>query len=393
MGPATARLGAAERTGGVPVRARLRRATELVLPPAALVAVGLVLVGPLRRSDLLVFLRAAHDVAQGTNPYTALHDPFVWGGSAYVYPFLTAFLFVPLTWVPVAVADLAWFALSGAAAVLACRLLGLRDTWGITAVLLSATCIRSLQVGSLNLVLLLAAATLWRHRDRAAVAAPALALLAGSKLFLLPVALWVLLTRPRRTVLACGAALGGFLGLSLLLQPVSAAQFLTETRLLAEHEGPHSMSVLRLATHLLTPSTARFVPLLLAGAVLVGGIAYQRRRRDDGDRVLFASALVASLVATPIYWSHYTVLVAVVVLLASPTRTAAVLFSGFTWLVAQPVLTHQLSWPLDQRLVLLYGGMLAALVATARRTVPPAPAPVSPEEPTLATSGAPPGPP
>lgn len=141
--------------------------------------------------------------------------------SAYVYPYLTAFLFVPLTWVPVPAADVVWFAACGAGMMAGCRVLGLRDPVGISAVLLSSTCIRNFQVGAVNTTLVLAAALLWRYRDKVGVVAVALTFLAGSKLFLLPVSVWVLCTRPRRTVLVAGGALAGFLGLSLLLSPIS----------------------------------------------------------------------------------------------------------------------------------------------------------------------------
>jgi len=356
----------------VPLRqdAPRSQAVEVLVPLAVLVLVGVIFLDGVRPSDLLVFLRAARDVTHGVNPYTATDNPFLWGGSAFVYPYLTAFLFVPLTWVPVPVAEVTWFAVSGAAVAVACRLLGLRDPWGIAAVLLSATCIRSFQVGALNGLLLLAAAVLWRFRHRTAVVAAALTLLAGSKLFLLPMTVWVLLTRPRRTVLASAVALGSFLGLSLLLQPVSVLDFLTATRVLAQHEGPHSLSTLRLASAVFTASTANLLPLLLGGGVLLGGIAYRLHHRESGDAVLFASALVASLLATPIYWSHYTLLVVAVVLLARPTRAAALVFAASTWLVVPPALVPHLPYypPVDLRLVLLYGGMVLAVLITARRS-------------------------
>jgi alpha-1,2-mannosyltransferase len=363
-------LGKARDPAPLPQDAPRWHAAEVLVPLAALVLVGIIFLDGLRPSDLLVFLRAARDVTHGVNPYTATDNPFLWGGSAFVYPYLTAFLFVPLTWVTVPVAEVTWFAVSGAAVAVACRLLGLRDPWGIAAVLLSATCIRSLQVGALNGLLLLAAAVLWRFRHRTGVAAAALTLLAGSKLFLLPMTVWVLLTRPRRTVLASAVALGSFLGLSLLLQPISVLEFLTATRLLAQHEGPHSMSTLHLASAVFSASTANLLPLLLGGGVLLGGVAYRLRHWESGDAVLFASAVVASLLATPIYWSHYTLLVLAVVLLARPTRAAALVFAASTWLVAPPALFPHLPYspPLDLRLVVLYGGMVLAVLVTARRS-------------------------
>jgi hypothetical protein len=347
---------------------------ELLVPLATLVVVGLTLVDPLRRSDLMVFLRAASDVAHGVNPYTATTDPSLWGGSAYVYPYLTAYLFVPLTLIPVPLADLIWFALSAAGVVYGCRLLGLRDPIAISAVLASGACIRSMQVGALNMLLFFAAAVMWRYRDRPAVLALAFMFFAGSKLFLLPVAIWVLFTRSRRTVLAAAAALGGFLGLGLLLQPITTREFLDSMNLLAVHEGPTSMSSLRWATALFPDDVARLVPFLLGGVIVLVAIVYRFRRPESGDAVLFAASILASMVSTPVYWSHYTVLLAVVVLLGHPTRRAAVLFAFGTWLVARPVHTGtNLQLSFSWRMALLYGGMAAALglVVTRRREPEP----------------------
>lgn len=352
----------------VPTRAALRVAgTPYLLPVITLVVVGLVFVDPLRRSDLMVFLRAAHDVTHGVNPYTPTDDPFLWGGSAYVYPYLTAFLFAPLTLVPVPVADVVWFALCGAATIWGCRLLGLRDPVGISAVLVSSTCIRSLQVGAVNTLLFLAAALLWRYRERTAVVAVAFTFLAGSKLFLLPVSVWVLCTRPRRTVLVAGGSLGAFLGLSLLLSPITATEFVRSMSLLADHEGRQGMSLFRLTSMVLDGSAAQVVPILLGGALLAAAVVHRLRRPASGDAVLFAAALVASLLATPVYWSHYTVLAAVVFLLVSPTRRTAVLFALGSWVVSRPDhTTSLLQPPTAVRLVLLFGAMLAGVALLAR---------------------------
>jgi alpha-1,2-mannosyltransferase len=340
------------------------RTAQRLLPLVTLVAIGLVCVDPLRRSDLMVFLRAAHDVLHGVNPYTPTDDPFLWGGSAYVYPYLTAFLFIPFTLVPVPVADVAWFALCAGGMIYGCRTLGLRDPVAISALLLSSTCIRSFQVGAINTLLFLAAAVLWKHRERAAVVAVAFTFLTGSKLFLLPVAVWLVLTRSRRVVLVAGGSLAAFLGLSLLLMPISTSQFLRSMSLLAEHEGTHGMSLARLLSYVVPGSTARLLAVALGGAVLAAGVAYRFRRPAYGDPVLFAACLVASLLATPVYWSHYTILAAVVLLIVSPTRRTAVLFAVASWVVSRP--DHgwsALQLPVPARLVLLFGGLVAAVVA------------------------------
>lgn len=356
-----------------PVRRAL--ASPYLLPALVLVVVGLVLVDPLRRSDLMVFLRAAENVSQGVNPYTPTTDPFLWGGSAFVYPYLMAFLLVPLTWVPVPVADVLWFTGCGAAVVAGCRVLGLRDPVGISAVLLSSTCIRSLQVGAINTLLFLAAALAWRHRERAGVLAAAFTFLAGSKLFLLPLSVWVLLTRRRSGVLAAGGGLVAFLGASVLLMPIGTAEFVRSMSLLAEHEGLQGMSLPRLLSLVVPDGAARPLAVLAGVAVLGAGALFRVRRPERGDLVLFGAAVVASLLATPVYWSHYTVLFAAVLLAAWPTRRTAVLFGLASWVVSRPDhTTAALQLPGWVRLVLLFGGMVCVLVAIAR-TPSPSPSP------------------
>jgi len=341
---------------------RRREAVTWVLVVAAAVVVGLELVDPLRRSDFMVFVQAGSDVAHGRNPYTSVDDPFLWGGSAYVYPYLTAFFFVPFAWLPFATADVAWYLLSVAAVVGGCRALGLRDPIGIVAILVSATCIRSLQVGALNALLFAGLALMWRHRDRMVPVAVSFALLAGAKLLLLPMALWVLLSRPRGTVVASAAAAGGFLGLGLLLAPVSPVEFVRATALLAEHEGPHSMSVLRWAPD------AAFLPVLLGGAVLLLGAIWRLRWSREGQPVLFVACLVGSLLMTPIYWSHYTLLLAAGVLVASPTRRAALLFCAATWVILPPVGAWRgFELSMGTRIGLLYCLMAAAVLGAALR--------------------------
>lgn len=371
----------------VPGPVRRALASPYLLPALALVVVGLVFVEPLRRSDLLVFLRAAENVSMGVNPYTPTTDPFLWGGSAFVYPYLMAFLLVPLTWVPVPVADLLWFTGCGAAVVAGCRVLGLRDPLAISAVLVSSTCIRSLQVGAINTLLFLAAALAWRYRERAGVLAAAFTFLAGSKLFLLPVSVWVLLTRPRRAVVAAAGALVSFLALSVLLMPIATGEFVRSMSLLAEHESFQGMSLSRLLSLVVPDGAARPLAILVGALVLGAGALYRLRDPGRGDLVLFGAAVTASLLATPIYWSHYTVLFAAVVLAAWPTRRTAVLFALASWVLSRPAnmtADHQLDgWV---RITLLFVGMLAVVVALTRTrpgTAASRPSPARPTSPSI----------
>jgi hypothetical protein len=293
-------------------------------------------VEPLRRSDFLVFLRAASQVTDGINPYLPSTDPLLWGGSAYVYPYLTSYVFIPLTVLSVPVADVVFFLLSAAAILVGCRLLGIRDPVVITVLLLSEPVIRSFQVGSINALLFVAGAVVWRYRDRIVPVALGFTFLAGSKLFLLPVAVWLVFTRTWTSALVALASLTAFLGLGFVLQPISVGDYLASMAALAEHEGPGSQSAFEVLHHFLPVTAARVIPLVLAGAVLVAAVVYRRRHPAQGDPVLYCASLLAALIATPVYWSHYTLLAGLIVLIAKPSRKAVVVFAIVTWVLARP---------------------------------------------------------
>src|SRR5439155_26309871 len=100
----------------------------------------------------------------------------------------------PLAHLPVPAADVVWFVLCAGALLAGCWLLGVRDPLGLVAIAGCATCVRSFQVGSLNTLLFLALALMWRYRETTWADATTFTVLVGSKVFLLPLALWLLLT-------------------------------------------------------------------------------------------------------------------------------------------------------------------------------------------------------
>jgi hypothetical protein len=357
------------------VRARLAGRLLPVLPWITLLFVWFAWVDDIRRSDFQVFLRAADDVRLGVNPYTHHTDPFLWGGSAYVYPFLTAFLFVPFALLPVGVADVLWFGLSGAAIVAGCRALGLRDPWSATAILLCATTVRSFQVGALNPFLFLAVALMWRHRERTRVVASCFTFLVVAKLFLLPMALWLVATRPRRVWLTALGTAAGVLLVSQLVAPISVGEYVAEMRVLADHEGIQGMSLLRLVHDLWPGLLESVLPVALGALVGLGSAKVAvasglrlggRGLRVESDRLLFCATLVIALAVTPVFWSHYVVLALVVPLVLRPARTTAIAMGLLSWVVSRPADTtmdHYMTT--DKRITLLFGSLLLGLALAA----------------------------
>lgn len=305
--------------------------------PAALLltVVWFVSVRPLRRSDLLVFLTAGQHVAAGVNPYPALGDPNLYGGSAFVYPFLTAFFFVPLAVLPLLAADVLYFVVEGAAIVAACRLAGLRGAWTPVLVLATTVAIRGMQVGSVNALLFLGCVACWRWRDHPNRVAVLMTLMVGGKLFLWPLLGWLLLSGRRSALLRSAGLLASFFSLGFVLGPVGLRTYATMLSLLSEHESQQGMSLIRLLSVLMPAGFARGACVALA-LTAIGAAAWWARTHPEDEVVLFVSCLVAALMLTPILWLHYLVLAFVPLLLCRPTRWSLLAAFSVAWILSRP---------------------------------------------------------
>ena len=159
---------------------------------AAILSVGVF--GTDQKADLAVFLTAGNEVLHGINPYVAISSPQLLDGHAFVYPWLSAWLFVPLAVLPSPVGAYAFTLLAVPAVVAGARLLHLPHGWAVAALLLCAPFARNLELGAVNTCFFLLLAALWRWRERTWVVAACVALLVGLKLFLAPIVVWVILT-------------------------------------------------------------------------------------------------------------------------------------------------------------------------------------------------------
>ncbi|MCW2723678.1 MAG: hypothetical protein JWN35_599 [Frankiales bacterium] len=354
-------------------RARSSNVWSWLLPAVALTAIWFLCVMHLRRYDLLVFVRAGGDVLAGRDPFPVLGTPSVYAGDAFVYPWLSAFAFAPLSVLPHPVADIVYFILSGLAVVVGCRAAGLRDPVSVLLVLTAATTIRGFQVGSLNALLFLGCVLAWKYRDHVLRVAGVLTLVVGTKIFLAPILGWLVLSRRWR---ALGATLFGLfvvLGASFVLGPLSGPGYLSLLGSLARHEGVQGFSLYRVLEHDVGPSAGRVLTAVLALAVLLA-VALVRRGTDPGsDLALYAASIVAALVLTPVLWSHYIVIALAPLVLARPPRGALALASAVSWAVA-PVMLPQLVEirTTSQGILLLYAGLLVLAVGLALRTRWPA---------------------
>jgi hypothetical protein len=261
--------------------------------------------------DLHVMWQAGHFVVTGHSPY-----PFV-------YPPPAAFFMAPFGALPWSVAVVAFTLSAIAALVLALRLLGVRD-WRCYALSLGALPMTSsLIIGTLSPFLVLGAAAAWRYRDRRWAVAAAIVGVVVTKIFLWPLFFWLLATRRYRTA-ATTVALGigtvivswGLLGFDGLRD---YPHRLSRVAGLEQDKSYSPFALFRLFG--LSPGSARLAVLALTVAALGAVVAVARRK--DGDRRSFLVALGAGLVASPILWMHYLVLLVVPVALYRPRFGAA----------------------------------------------------------------------
>jgi hypothetical protein len=235
----------------------------------------------------------------------------------YAAPALVAS--VPFSLLPYHLAALLFAALSIAALASGLRLLGVRD-WRCYGVAFACwPALLGLRLGGLTPFIVLGAAVAWRWRERLWPPAVAIASIIVAKLFPWPLALWLLVTRRLRAfalavvigaiVTVAAWAVIGFAGMA------EYPRMLSNLALVEEGHGPSLVAFL-LATGL--PAGAAKVIALAAAAALMG-TAWRLISRPDGERRAFGLTVMAALIASPLVWQHYLVLVFVPIALMSPT--------------------------------------------------------------------------
>jgi hypothetical protein len=205
---------------------------------------------------------------------------------------------------------------------MALRLLGVRDWRCYGLALVTAPVLDAVSLGTLSSALLLGVAAAWRYRDRQHVAAVITAVTAVAKVFVWPLLVWLLATRRLWTALEAAA-------LSLILLVVGwAAIGFSGLRayphllhLLSRAEAVQSFSLVGLLR--LEGGAATALEGVLVVAVIAAVVVASRGK--DGDRRSLAVAVAGALLATPVLWLHYLVLLFVPIALARP-RLSAVWF-------------------------------------------------------------------
>jgi alpha-1,2-mannosyltransferase len=270
---------------------------------------------PVVERDFGIFRTAGEAVLHGRSPYPSV-DPIVLAHfDKCVYPPISAVVFAPAAALPLGIAQALMFAAGVGSIVLALRLLGVSDWRCYGVAVISTASVNSLLLGAITPLLLLATAAAWRYRGRSSVAGSTAALAAVAKLFLWPLAVWLLVTRRLR-------ALSVFLGMAILLgvgtwAAIGLAGFRSYPRLLrvlARVEEARGYGVVSLLHA--TGATAEAVSMGVSLAVVTSVVLLSRGA--DGERRAFAAAVLGALAATPLLWLHYFVLLLVPIALYRP---------------------------------------------------------------------------
>ena len=244
----------------------------------------------------------------------------------YVYPPLTAIATIPWTVVPVGAAEVVFMCLLAVAFVATLAVLGVRDWRCYGLAFLWPPVTDAVSTGNVTILLGLAAALVWRFRDRPLAGGASLGVSIATKIFLWPLTIWLAATRRLAAAiwsLAIAAALLlvtwgaiGFRGMG---------EYPDLVHRLSQRMDERSYSVYALGLDLgVPPVAARVLWLALAIAILAATVLVARR---GDERRAFVLALTAAIACSPIVWLHYFALLLVIVAVTQP-RLRPVWFIG-----------------------------------------------------------------
>ena len=244
-------------------------------------------------------------ILHGVSPYPNPSGPFATEPAVYLPPIFL--LTLPLGWLSLPAATWVWFGCLIASAIGVLAVLGVRDPWCYAFMLLSLPVVEALVLGNASILVALGAALAWRFRHRPALGPIAVAATVAVKFWLWPLVFWLLIVRPRSgvraAVLLAVVTLGAWAAIGfdgLLSYP---ALLHTEAQLFVRGGVLLVAALVQLNVAVKLAAAAGVV-----GGLVLLGTAWIRRASEIES---FTLALLASLVATPVAWPHYLVVMAV----------------------------------------------------------------------------------
>lgn len=322
-------------------RSELKRATEHALFGLVPLVATLALIAFEYRIHAVAldfrvaYYPAAHRLLEGLSPYAVTHQQIV-GGTAFVYPALSALMLAPFGLLGSGVAQILYTLVCLACVPATLWALDVRDWRVYGLAMLWLPVFVGWQSGNVTLPLTLMVALAWRYRDRPLVAGLLTAAAISIKPFVWPLALWLLATRRWKAsiwALAWGAAINLMAWALVGYDQIHAYLHLSGAVTDALWRGGYSM--LAVAHHLGLGRTVGEGVLLTVSALAAAALIYVGLvRRRERDALVIAVALM--LLATPLLWSHYFSLLLVPLALRRPRL-------GVVW--ALPLLM----WPMPPR--------------------------------------------
>jgi hypothetical protein len=251
---------------------------------------------------------AGSALLHGQSPYPAANAHLLLRLThAFVTPPPLAVVGAPFSLLPFGPAVVLWTLVCVGALLGALALLGVRDVRIYLISLGSFMLLDSLQNGQADCLLVLGAALAWRYRDSLPGGVWVGALIAA-KLFALPLLLWLLVTRRIRSLaVACASTLIFLAGSWALIDFKGLASYpaLLAADARAFETFSKSYSLVKALTWLgASESISRWLSVVVAAGV-AATIVRRARGRDHG---WLTATLTFGLLASPILWLHYLLL-------------------------------------------------------------------------------------
>lgn len=328
-------------------------------------------------SDFTQMWDSGRAILHGVSPYPAVDSlprvadrAFSRDYTPFYYPAPTAFAMVPFALLPFPLASVLFLGLNLSAVVLAFRLLGVVDWRCYLFAFLSAPVFQACGIATLSPLLLLGVAAAWRYRNRALILGTVVAAVFLAKLFLWPLFVWLARTRRFRAA-AVGLALGAaaaiaswaLIGFGSLLEYPHLLSRLTQLF------GPKGYSLFALERGLGMPGQPAELAQLAVGVVaLLIACFFVPSSRTNSDRRLLTATLGVSLLATPILWPHYLILLFAPIALARPRLSPLWLTPLLFWVDTAPWSGGRVQWivPVQLLSALIVGRALQRRVIRAQ---------------------------
>jgi hypothetical protein len=242
--------------------------------------------------------------------------PPITGFALPVYPPPVLMAVAPLSLLPFPVAGAIFLIVSLAAIIVGLYWLDVRDWRCFALAIMSQPTVSGLWFGALTPLIFLGGAAAWRWRARVLPPALAIASVVVAKLFPWTLCVWLLVTRRLRALVLTGATIVGVMAVGWAILGLAGilayAHMLANLAYVEEGAGPSVVAVCLGLGMGATP--ARIIAFAAAGLLL--GIAWRRARTGD-ERVAFGLAVMAALVASPVVWANYFVLLYIPIALTS----------------------------------------------------------------------------